>query len=101
MTCYKSRKVKQALLKKGFHSSNSDHVVLIYYYNGQKTDIFTKVSFGGNHDIDDSLISKMKLQLNLEKGEFCQLVECTLSKEGLKKLYEDKGIVQRTTLQQS
>ncbi len=98
MTCYKSRKVKHALLKKGFQGCNTDHLVLIYYYNGQKTDIHTKVSFGANHDIDDSLISKIKDQLNLEKNEFCKLVDCTLSKEQLKNLYETKGIVQRATL---
>ena len=98
MTIYKSRKIRKALLKKGFKSSTNDHDLFIYIYKGQVTDIWTCISFGPNHDIDDNLISKMKRQIHLEKEEFCNLVECTLDKTGLERIYENRNIVRYNKL---
>jgi predicted RNA binding protein YcfA (HicA-like mRNA interferase family) len=92
MTCYKSRKVISALLKKGFAATPGDHHFLVYYYNGEKTAVYTMVSHGANHDIGDNLISKMKEQLQISKEDFQRLVDCTLSGDGLRGIYEQKGI---------
>jgi hypothetical protein len=86
-------------MKKGFQQVNSRDFFYIYYHNGQKTGIHTKVSMGSNHDIGDSLISKMARQVQLSKDEFGNLVDCRLSGEELRMTYERRGILPTFRLQ--
>jgi predicted RNA binding protein YcfA (HicA-like mRNA interferase family) len=60
----KARKVISSLEKKGFVKAEGDHTFLIFYVNGKKTSIHTKVSHGSN-EINDYLINKMSIQIKL------------------------------------
>ncbi|MDG6222328.1 MAG: hypothetical protein QCH99_03600 [Candidatus Bathyarchaeota archaeon] len=80
MATLRVRDVINGLCRKGFQPSNSHHKYLIFYFNGKKTVVFTKVSHGGNQ-IGDDLIDKMSIQVKLEKNQFVDLVNCPLSYE--------------------
>ena len=78
MAALKARKVLSGLEKKGFVQAEGDHTFLIFYVNGKKTSIHTKVSHGSN-EINDYLINKMSIQVKLERQKFLDLVNCPLS----------------------
>jgi len=78
LAALKARKVLSGLEKKGFVQAEGDHTFLIFYVNGKKTSIHTKVSHGSN-EITDYLINKMSIQVKLEKKKFLDLVNCPLS----------------------
>ena len=80
MATLKARKILSGLEKKGFVQAEGDHTFLIFYVNGKKTSIHTKVSHGSN-EINDYLINKMSIQIKLEKKKFLDLVTCPLSLE--------------------
>lgn len=90
MASYKAGKIRKALAKKGFAEHSSKHVMLFYYHKGKKTSIHTEVSHGSK-EIGEYLIACMKDQLRLTKDQFCKVVECTISKEALEKIYEENG----------
>jgi len=97
LTSIKSRVARKALLKKGFGEVEGDHHFLIYFVNGLKTDIRTKMSH--NHEeLNDVLISKMKEQVNLSKDEFIGVVDCHISKDQLHEIYVKKGKIENKTL---
>ena len=80
MATLKTRQVLSGLEKKGFVQAEGDHTFLIFYVNGKKTSIHTKVSHGSN-EINDYLINKMSIQVKLEKKKFLDLVNSPLSLE--------------------
>lgn len=93
MTSLKSNNIIKGLLKKGFQKTNSDHVHLIFYHNGKRTSIWTKVSHGGNKEIGDNLINKMCQQIGLDnKRDFKNLIDCVISKEDYLKILENQKI---------
>jgi len=91
MTTLRVRDVINGLSRKGFVVSNRDHKYLIFQVNGKKTRIFTKVSHGHN-EIDDYLINRMSIQVNLEKNQFVDLVNCPLSHDNYIRELRNKGI---------
>lgn len=92
MACFKARKVKQSLAKKGFEEESSDHYYFVLCENGKKTRVYTKTS-RNNQDIDDPLISLMSQQLHLTKRQFMDLINCPLSKEEYIKILKNKNII--------
>jgi len=96
MSSFNDKEVRKSLKKKGFkeHSDN-DHIYLWYYNQDKITKIKTKVSHNGQ-DINDSLIGLMAKQTQLSNTRFKELVQCTLSKEGYKKILLDKSLIQET-----
>jgi predicted RNA binding protein YcfA (HicA-like mRNA interferase family) len=80
LAALKARNVVSGLEKKGFVQAEGDHTFLILYVNGKKTSIHTKVSHGRS-EINDYLISKMSIQVKLEKKKFLDLVNSPLSLE--------------------
>ena len=89
----KARKVKNALIKKGFKQVPGDHQYFhLYDDNGNKTIAWTKISHSAD-EIREPLISQMAKQTQLSKNEFKQLIECTLSKEGYKQILRRKRII--------
>ena len=80
MATLKPKDVLSGLEKKGFVQTEGNHTFLIFYVNGKKTSIHTKVSHGSN-EINDYLINKMSIQIKLEKKKFLDLVTCPLSLE--------------------
>ncbi len=87
----KNRNIQNALIRKGFQQHNSKDIKLTLYHNGKKTRIVTWVSHG-TKEISDKLIGIMARQLKIEKNEFENLVDCTLSEQGLIDLYNKREI---------
>lgn len=85
---YPRREVQAGLINKGFKETNADHLKYIYYSKtGHKTSVWTKVSRGTSHkDISRSNLKNMAKQCRLCLSEFCQLIECPLSRDD----YENK-----------
>jgi hypothetical protein len=83
----KREAVVNALKRKGFEPSNTDHVRLQYFNTaGRKTRVWTKASHGGKHrEISVSNLSKMAKQCKLSNHDFERLIDCPLSRDG----YED------------
>ncbi len=75
------KKVKAALLRKGFREYENDHSYFIYYTRkGKKTIVKTKVSHSGK-DISKVIMGYMAKQCKISVQEFHQLVDCTLSQD--------------------
>ena len=94
MAVLKTIQIDKALRKKGFEVSNKNHHFYYYMNNGKKTNIFTKTSHSSD-EINDTLIKKMADQVRLEKNEFKELVQCTLSGERYREILIDKGIIKK------
>jgi hypothetical protein len=97
MTQYKTREIESSLTGKGFKLNfGSKHKMLTLYVDNKKTSVFTFLSHGMK-TYDDSLLSKMKKQLKLEKkDELCDLIDCPMTKEKYIDLLVSRGIVQRS-----
>lgn len=92
MTPIKTNKVLRGLTKKGFCLAKGDHKHLIFYVDGKKTSIRTKVSHG-SREISDSLINQMSIQIGLEKKQFINFIDCPLSVKDYLKEIQKKGLV--------
>ncbi|WNY27422.1 hypothetical protein [Methanolapillus ohkumae] len=89
---YKTRKIASALKRKGFEEDLGDDHKNYYYLDsgGRRTEIQTKISHG-LHEYDESLLSSMQKQLHLDKQQFRDLIECSLTKGMLVNIYSDSG----------
>jgi predicted RNA binding protein YcfA (HicA-like mRNA interferase family) len=97
----KSNKLEKALSAKGFQKSTNKHhhKFYIFYCDDKKTDIYTFISHGANHDISPAILSKIKKQLLLDSMEqLMGLIECPLQKEDLERIYDAKGKIQKARL---
>lgn len=76
-----------ALRRKGFEVSNTDHIKLFYTSTaGKKTGVWTKASHGGKQkEILPHNLSKMAEQCKLSNQDFERLIDCPLTR----KEYED------------
>jgi hypothetical protein len=88
----KNYNIANSLQKKGFEEKQSSHTRLIYYIDGKKTSIVTFISHG-KKEISDELMHKMARQINLSYKQFCDVVDCPMTKEALREFYLDEGIV--------
>ncbi|MGD1099618.1 MAG: hypothetical protein ABR888_04665 [Thermoplasmata archaeon] len=91
MTQIKTRLVATGLMNKGFREADGDHRRLIFYFEGRKTEVRTKVSHG-SREISDGLIHAMAQQTKLSKGDFIDLVTCTLSEDGYAEKLRASGV---------
>jgi hypothetical protein len=84
----KQTDIERGLKNKGFMLTESHHHYFIYHsVAGKKTTVKTKTSHG-QREISDDLIAKMAQQVKLNRSEFLDLVDCSLSRQD----YEDKLI---------
>jgi predicted RNA binding protein YcfA (HicA-like mRNA interferase family) len=90
LTTFKVREILNGLEKKGFVQSQGDHTHLIFYCNGKKTSIRTKISHGSN-EVNDHLISLMSTQVKLEKRKFEDMVNCPFTLADYLKELETQG----------
>ena len=63
----------------------------------KKTAINTKISHGEN-EIGDPLIVAMAKQLFLNKNQFMELIQCTLSAESYKKILLEMGKIKQAMI---
>lgn len=88
----KNYNIANSLLKKGFEEKQSSHTRLTYFIDGKKSSIFTVVSHG-KKEISDDLMHKMAKQIKLSYKQFCDVVDCPMSKEELREFYLEEKIV--------
>ncbi len=86
----KTVKIKNALLKKGFSSKESDHTYFTFYLEGKQTNIRTKLSHG-LREYGDDLLGKMARQLKLNKKELNDLIECPMDYKKYKEVLKTKN----------
>lgn len=87
-----ARDVMAGLEKKGFSKRENDHTFFHLWVDGKKTKVFTKVSHG-EKELSDNLLGMMARQLNLNKKQFLDLVDCTLSLDAYVKSLRTAGVV--------
>ena len=86
--------VEAGLVRKGFQPTKpgADHRYLVYVTRaGKKARASTKTSHGKGFDLSDSLIGQMARQCGLTKGQFLDLLDCPLSREGYEELLKQGG----------
>ena len=94
MATLKTRKIINSLTAKGFMPQNGDHKYLLFFVNGKKTRIKTKVSHGED-EIGDFLISQMQQQTHLKKKQdFLDLVNCPLSQRDYENILRSQGDIE-------
>ena len=77
----KARDVSQALTGKGFAEDNKrDHIYYFLWYNGRKSNIFTKISHA-EREIGRALCSAMARQIRLTGPQFHEFIQCDLTLE--------------------
>lgn len=88
----KNYNIANSLLKKEFEEKQSSHTRRTYFIDGKKSSIFTVVSHG-KKEISDDLMHKMAKQIKLSYKQFCDVVDCPMSKEELREFYLEEKIV--------
>jgi hypothetical protein len=77
----KVREVSKALLSKGFREEKRDHRYYLFYYDGKKSSVYTKISHSET-EISNSLCSAMARQMRLlGRSQFNEFADCSLSEE--------------------
>jgi len=86
---FKTKDIESAFIKKGFQViPDSHHRLYVYHTDEGRTAARTFISHG-NIEYGDALLSRMKNQLGLTKEQLHDLIKCPLTKEELKKLYNN------------
>jgi hypothetical protein len=95
MASLKTKDIVSALLQKGFHQSNTHHMVFWLYDGETKTGVKTRISHGKS-EYGDNLLAKMRQQLGLDtKAQLFDLVKCPLSHQDYLDLLVKKRVVIR------
>jgi hypothetical protein len=87
-----ARDVMAGLTKKGFSKKENDHTFFHLWVDGKKTRVYTKVSHG-EKEIPDNLLGAMARQLNLNKKQFLELVDCPFTLDAYVTTLRTAGIV--------
>jgi hypothetical protein len=87
-----TRDVRAALLKKGFFERSGDHRFFVLLVDGKKKQVFTKISHSGK-EIGENLLGTMARQMNLNRREFREFIECSLSGEDYVSLLRERHII--------
>jgi len=88
-----TRKIEQSLKKKGFVREDGDHKYFYHEYQGKRTGIYTKLSFGSQYkDYGDDLVNLMKKQLSLDNNrQTVDFLNCPMKKEKYEEILKKKG----------
>jgi len=74
--------VENALQRKGFVMSQSDHRRFFHTRDGKKTGVWTKTSHGSAHrEISSSNLGRMARKCRLNARDFERLIDCPLDRE--------------------
>ena len=94
MTTLKVKKIDSSLTNKGFRRMDGDHARYHFYYKGERTSIRTMVSHG-EKEIGDPLISRMAKETKLNKNQFTEFINCTLSEAAYIEILRELGEIER------
>lgn len=88
------QKIARALSKKHFRLGAGDHDYYWLYVDDVRTGIYTKLSRGEKYrTIGDGLVKEIARQIKLQKGEFLEFVQCTLSGDAYVALLKSRNEV--------
>lgn len=85
-----SKSAEHALLYKGFRLDDRGDRYFIFHEGDRKTSVFTFISHGSKHDLDDFLVGKMSKQMQLTKREFLTFVSCQIDRAGYLRLLRER-----------
>jgi hypothetical protein len=87
--------ISSALGQKGFsEEAGRDHIIFRFTHEGLARAVWTKISRGTKHKtIGDPLVAAMSKQLRLTKGQFAELVSCTIGHGDYVSLLREQGIL--------
>jgi predicted RNA binding protein YcfA (HicA-like mRNA interferase family) len=91
-----SKKTVRNLLSKGFVKARGDHQFLEFWHNGRY--VLQTFCSHNSQDINDHLIIMMKNQCRLDKGDFLDLANCPLSREGYVSKLVERGMIKKEDL---
>jgi hypothetical protein len=93
MRSFPRRDIDKALRKKGFFLEERDHYYYNFYYNGKKTNIWTKLSRGTKYeDYSIRLLGEIKKELRLDSlKQLEDLLRCPMEQEHYEKHLKGKN----------
>ena len=95
----KPSKLRKALNAKGFQQRESgNHEQFIFYYNDEKTDIWTQMSRGshGSRELGEPNVNQMKKQMHFEtKEQLIQFSVCSFSEDDYIKMLIRNGKLEK------
>ena len=86
------QKYGKTLVESAVAPKENDHTFFHLWVDGKKTRVYTKVSHG-EKEIPDNLLGAMARQLNLNKKQFLELVDCPLTHDAYVTTLRTAGIV--------
>ena len=92
MSVYAVRKIRSALLAKGFQEASTHHFEYRLMVAGRKSPIFTRLSHGAR-EYDDRLLGLVAKEMRLRRRELDAFIECPLSYEAYLQLLVEKGVL--------
>jgi hypothetical protein len=86
--------IEKALSKKGFKMEEKHHRYWYFYVGEIYTGVYTYISTGsGYKDYGDSLLGRMAKELNLNRKQLCDLIDCPMTNERYREILAEKGIL--------
>jgi predicted RNA binding protein YcfA (HicA-like mRNA interferase family) len=88
----KARKLKSALLKKGFHPEHGKHECYYLHVDGKCEPVYTAMSHGET-ELGRDMVAIVRRELHLAPDEFEAFVKCPLNHEKYVRLLRSKGVL--------
>ena len=92
MSSYPTRRIRSALLAKGFEEEQTHHVIFRLIVGGRKTGIRTRISHGAR-EYGDSLLAAVARDMGLRKAEFDAFIQCPMSHEDYVRVLTQRGVL--------
>jgi|CXWK01.1.fsa_nt_gi hypothetical protein len=89
----KTRDIEGSLGKKGFKKKDTHHTFFHLWVDDKKTTIHTKISHGSK-EVSDPLLGQMAKQVRLNRSQFCDLVDCSLTHDGYLEILREGGHIE-------
>ncbi len=93
---FSAREFEAALARKGFrHDRSTTDKLFFLWVEGKKTKVWTKVSMGRGEDIGDGLVTQIKRQMRLSKGQLTNFVQCALEYDDYIDLLRQADVIEQ------
>ena len=90
MSTWQTRRIKKALLHKGFQEHQTHHNMFWLYANGKKTSVRTRLSHNVR-EYGDNLLALVAKQLHIDRNRLDDFIECPLTQEAYVDLLVQQG----------
>lgn len=93
MKAIESSELEKALKRKGFRvHPGGNHKLYYFYRNGKQTSVRVTISHG-KKCYTDALLSYVCKQMELDKKQINEYVDCVLTEQKYRQILEGKGIL--------